>query len=734
MCWGAEAPMTRLASIHTLKVTLRHVRPVVWRRLEISSSTTLGEVHEILQVAFDWEDDHLHVFECRGRRFGPPEIVDSYGPSLGPGTWTLDEDVVSLETVVPRPGDILTYTYDFGDNWQHDLVVEQIAPAAPDAFYPACTAGTGLPPEEDSGDDRPGSFGEDARNRLNASLRRTQGAVTGRQLPTGEGPTDTVFTGLLPDLLTDRCECPCGCGAIGGTSPVMPVYDPAADDALASLAARSELVRRAVKLATWLGDDGRRVTPSVVLGPADAVAASRLIGLTPPEKLRSAKHFWPLHAVWCAAIAAGVIDIRGGKARAGNGLAIWQGLAVPSARLENWARMLAGMLRAADDEAQSSRSYRAQLRQGTVAAGVLVVYSTPGDVLNPAALALAVTQIGDGDEADDGGFLASLFDLPDLTAVAASLIDDWLLAGILEIAPEPEPDPADGELSSRGLAAELAADLRERVDQFESGPVEPDSMERTMTPVLRKIIDDIGRGPVVRLTPLGSYGLGRLLIAHGWEPPVAGACADLPPEEILEALMGYLPDDAAAEYTAWLDAQGDAWERASVEVARSAAVPGPEGPARRLMLMLVWAITGPRVLPVIDALLQDPWLSAVVATTLHAAGAGPEPTLGQQLWLAVDGLFPSLAEDDEDFADEIADSDVIELLDQPGGTEAAVRLDHPHAAEVLHAVAAVIEDVALARRLREALSGAPQTRPKLHAVGGTGMGSGSRRPRRLGRS
>jgi hypothetical protein len=46
-------------SIHTIKVSLRHMKPPVWRRLQVPSKTSLAELHHIIPAAMAWYDCHL---------------------------------------------------------------------------------------------------------------------------------------------------------------------------------------------------------------------------------------------------------------------------------------------------------------------------------------------------------------------------------------------------------------------------------------------------------------------------------------------------------------------------------------------------------------------------------------------------------------------------------------------------------------------------------------------------
>jgi hypothetical protein len=130
--------------ILVLKVSLRGARPPIWRRLRIPARTTLDTLHEVLQVSFGWLDYHLHVFECGGERYSDRSAETDWGEPDG------DESQVRLADLVGGPGDRLRYEYDFGDSWQHDIVVEQ---AIPDdgATVAVCLGGRRAAPPEDSG-------------------------------------------------------------------------------------------------------------------------------------------------------------------------------------------------------------------------------------------------------------------------------------------------------------------------------------------------------------------------------------------------------------------------------------------------------------------------------------------------------------------------------------------------------------------------------------------------------
>ena len=132
--------------VYQLRVTLKGVRPAVWRRLHVLGDTTLGGLHKIIQVAMGWSDSHLHLFRIGRTEYSEPDPEDPFW-----GRNIIDEGPVALAAVAPRRGSRLRYFYDFGDDWQHDLRVEKILVRQEGQAYPVCVDGKGACPPEDCG-------------------------------------------------------------------------------------------------------------------------------------------------------------------------------------------------------------------------------------------------------------------------------------------------------------------------------------------------------------------------------------------------------------------------------------------------------------------------------------------------------------------------------------------------------------------------------------------------------
>lgn len=143
--------------IYQLKVSLKHMPSPVWRKIEIDSSITFAHLHYILQIAFDWEDYHLHNFfmhRSNGKNISKEKIeitpIMEDFCNFDPFYNQLDESEEAVGKWLVRKNDSCVYTYDFGDDWQHEIVLEKIVEREDDQFYPRCIEAQGICPEEDS--------------------------------------------------------------------------------------------------------------------------------------------------------------------------------------------------------------------------------------------------------------------------------------------------------------------------------------------------------------------------------------------------------------------------------------------------------------------------------------------------------------------------------------------------------------------------------------------------------
>ncbi|MCP4115812.1 MAG: plasmid pRiA4b ORF-3 family protein [Desulfobacteraceae bacterium] len=105
-------------SLYQIKVTLVGSKPPIWRRLIVKDNIRLDQLHSVLQVTMGWFDYHLHQYRVGRSYIGIPD------PDFGNDV--TDERKVCLQDIVFNPKDNFVYEYDFGDGWEHKIVLEKI--------------------------------------------------------------------------------------------------------------------------------------------------------------------------------------------------------------------------------------------------------------------------------------------------------------------------------------------------------------------------------------------------------------------------------------------------------------------------------------------------------------------------------------------------------------------------------------------------------------------------------
>jgi hypothetical protein len=128
--------------VYQLKVTLRDIRPPIWRRIQVPGDTNLRQLHRILQTVMGWQGGHLHEFDVLGDPYGDPEVSEGD---------VQDERSVTLGQLITGEKEKFYYLYDFGDAWEHEILVEKILPLEKGASHPVCLTGKRACPPEDCG-------------------------------------------------------------------------------------------------------------------------------------------------------------------------------------------------------------------------------------------------------------------------------------------------------------------------------------------------------------------------------------------------------------------------------------------------------------------------------------------------------------------------------------------------------------------------------------------------------
>jgi hypothetical protein len=137
----------QLRSIYQLKVTLNGSKPPIWRRLLVPGNINLGSFHIVLQIVMGWTNSHLHQFILGRTMYGIPD--DEFGGDFG--LEIEDENKYKLSQLLKKEKDSLKYEYDFGDGWEHKIILEKILPYESSVKVPSCIKGKRACPPEDCG-------------------------------------------------------------------------------------------------------------------------------------------------------------------------------------------------------------------------------------------------------------------------------------------------------------------------------------------------------------------------------------------------------------------------------------------------------------------------------------------------------------------------------------------------------------------------------------------------------
>ena len=105
----------------------------------------LSDLHHVIQTVFGWTDSHLHLFTIAGRRFGQPDDFDEN---------VLAEAEVTVAQALSAAVKRFSYSYDFGDDWEHEVVIEKTLGGDAGRERPLCLAGKRHRPPEDCGGPR----------------------------------------------------------------------------------------------------------------------------------------------------------------------------------------------------------------------------------------------------------------------------------------------------------------------------------------------------------------------------------------------------------------------------------------------------------------------------------------------------------------------------------------------------------------------------------------------------
>ncbi len=135
--------------VYQFKITLKGITPKIWRRIQVPETYTFWDLNIAIQGAMDWGGHHLHEFQVFNPR---TNIVDDIGfPDDEYARRVICGWEIKIASYFSMDNKKANYLYDFGDYWEHQILLEKILPKEPDMTYPRCIGGKNNSPPDDVG-------------------------------------------------------------------------------------------------------------------------------------------------------------------------------------------------------------------------------------------------------------------------------------------------------------------------------------------------------------------------------------------------------------------------------------------------------------------------------------------------------------------------------------------------------------------------------------------------------
>jgi hypothetical protein len=133
--------------IFQLQIVLKNSKPKIWRRIQVQSDVLLSDFHKMLQTTLGWTNSHLHQF-IKDRKFYTLRLADD---DMWDELDNTDYTGMRIRDLLQKEKEKIVYEYDFGDGWEHDIILEKVLPNIETLEIPICTGGKMNCPPEDCG-------------------------------------------------------------------------------------------------------------------------------------------------------------------------------------------------------------------------------------------------------------------------------------------------------------------------------------------------------------------------------------------------------------------------------------------------------------------------------------------------------------------------------------------------------------------------------------------------------
>jgi hypothetical protein len=146
---GKRTMKKKFDKVYQFRIELQEIKPPIWRRIQVPETYTFWDLHVAIQDSMGWTDTHLHEFVIKNPKTGRKVNIglpdEEFDRKVSEGWKKNIADFFSLQNSKAE------YTYDFGDDWLHIVLLEEILPRRKDVKYPLCVDGARACPPEDCG-------------------------------------------------------------------------------------------------------------------------------------------------------------------------------------------------------------------------------------------------------------------------------------------------------------------------------------------------------------------------------------------------------------------------------------------------------------------------------------------------------------------------------------------------------------------------------------------------------
>lgn len=133
--------------IYQIQIALQGSKPKIWRRILVPSDLLLRDFHKIIQTTMGWRNSHLHHFIKNQTFYTQKMEEDDFWEEMN----NVDYSEIKVSDLLKKENDKIVYEYDFGDGWEHDIILEKIEKDGANENIPICLAGKNNCPPEDCG-------------------------------------------------------------------------------------------------------------------------------------------------------------------------------------------------------------------------------------------------------------------------------------------------------------------------------------------------------------------------------------------------------------------------------------------------------------------------------------------------------------------------------------------------------------------------------------------------------